>query len=286
MYAGNMPTIAKDPTGEFFWIVAIVTAAAVFFTSQTLDCPSGPTWDPKEVKSAYVSIATAPIGGGLVGRGTSVVVGGGLRSLGVAAKVADPVARVFGASAAGATSSEIGLFAERGIVEERLPTTDEAKWAAIVGAGLGGLGQAGAEGWQAWRGSRNAPKLAVKPAPKSKLYGISDEEANGLGNYLKSLTIDGKRAVKEVEAYGSRAGSVYEGVKPSSASDLDVFITLNNDAVNSPDKLRAITDEIQEVAKVLKGAKGMKYDFNIQIEAVAEDAKKRLLDTPFIKLGN
>jgi hypothetical protein len=254
--------------------------------------PSGPTWDPKEVRSAYVSIATAPIGGGLVGRGTSVVVGGGLRSLGVAARVADPAARIFGASAAGATASEIGLFAEKGIVEGRLPTSDEAKWAAIVGCGIGGLGQAGAEGWQGWRASRNAPKLEVKPAPaaatgqQSRLHGISDEESNGLGNYLKSLTIDGKRAVKEVEAYGSRAGSTYGGVKPTATSDLDVFITLNNDAVNSPDKLRAITEEIQEVAKVLKGAKGIKYDFNVQIDAVSEDAKKRLLQTPFIKLGD
>lgn len=111
-----------------------------------------------------MSIATAPIGGGLVGRTTKTAVSAGLTSLGVTGRIVDPVARIFGASAAGATASEIGLFAQKGIVEGTLPTSEEVAWTAGVGGGIGGLGQAGGEAWQAWRATRKAPQLKVSPS--------------------------------------------------------------------------------------------------------------------------
>jgi RHS repeat-associated protein len=235
IYAGNMPTIAKDPNGDFLWFVALVAAAAVFFTAQNLDSPSGPTWDPKEVKSAFVTIATAPVGGGLAGKATKFVVGGGLRSLGLT-RLADPLARIAASTASGATAGEVGLFADRAIVEERLPTNDEMLWTAVAGGGLGGLGEAGAEAWQAWRAAPKAPKLTIKP-PTS-----GETEATKLGRKMHKEYDWGPGWEQEVE--------LPSGARPD-AVNFETF-EVGELKPNNPRKVREGRKQVEDYRKELE----------------------------------
>jgi hypothetical protein len=119
-----------------------------------------------------------------------------------------------------------------------------------------------------------------------KIIGISDQDANALGNWLKKIEVDGQPAVESVEAFGSRAGSTFRGRPPSPGSDLDVFVTIRTDVANTPEKLLDAQAQIDELAGLFGKAKGVPVEVSSEIDALAEAAKSALLQTPFIPLGD
>lgn len=117
-----------------------------------------------------------------------------------------------------------------------------------------------------------------------RLIGIADQHATALGDAIRRIEIDGERAIESVEAFGSRAGSVFRGRGPLPTSDLDLYVTLRSSVVNSRVKLESVINEIEDIGALFRAATGIEVNATIEIDVVAASHKLQLLPTPFIEL--
>jgi RHS repeat-associated protein len=120
----------------------------------------------------------------------------------------------------------------------------------------------------------------------SGITGVTESEARSLGNWIRKLEIDGKPAIESVEAFGSRAGSTFRGRPPGSTSDLDIFVIVKSEVVNSPTKLQQVNDQIHELAELFGQVKKFPVNPVVEIDALATASKLQFKNTPFIKLGD
>jgi hypothetical protein len=119
---------------------------------------------------------------------------------------------------------------------------------------------------------------------RGKLIGLSDQEAASLAGALKRIEIEGKPAIESVEAFGSRAGSTFRGRPPLPDSDLDIYITLDSNIVNSPDKYVEVIVQIHEVSDLLGRVKKFSVNPVIELDTIAPTHKLQFAGTPFIRL--
>lgn len=147
-----------------------------------------------------------------------------------------------------------------------------------------GNGGGSAPDGSAGKGGKEAKNYVSKDA--ESLVGVSSSEAKSLGNALKRIEIDGKPAIESVEAFGSRAGSTYRGRGPGPNSDLDIFVTVNSNVVNSSTKLQKVIDDVEEISELFGAVKRFEVNPMIEIDKLAASAKQNLEKTPFINLGD
>ena len=120
---------------------------------------------------------------------------------------------------------------------------------------------------------------------QQKLIGVTNGEANALGSQFKGISVNGAPAVSSVEAFGSRAGSTFRGRPPTPTSDLDVFVTLDSNVVNSAPIMRSVQSEIGEIAELFEQAKKIPVRTVTEIDTIAPSIKRQLEKTPFIPIG-
>lgn len=117
-----------------------------------------------------------------------------------------------------------------------------------------------------------------------RLVGISDQHATALGDAIRRIEIDGERAIKSVEAFGSRAGGVFRGRGPLQSSDLDIYVTVRSSVANSAAKLESVVSEVEDIGSLFRAATGIEVNPLVEIDVVARAHKIQLLPTPFIEL--
>ncbi len=113
-------------------------------------------------------------------------------------------------------------------------------------------------------------------ASASRLIGVTDSQAAALGSTLRNIQVEGRPAVSAAEAFGSRAGSTFRGRPPTPTSDLDVFVTLLSDVVNSPDKLRAVMAHLKEIESLFTRATGIPLQITSELDTLAQSIKQGL----------
>jgi predicted nucleotidyltransferase len=125
---------------------------------------------------------------------------------------------------------------------------------------------------------------AVPEVANNGLIGVSRSEASALARQINGISVDGNQAVSSIEAFGSRAGSMFRGRGPTAASDLDVFVTLNSNVVNSPAAMRAVQSQLGEIGDLWEATKGFPLQPVSELDSVAPAVKLQLQQTPFIPL--
>ena len=118
-----------------------------------------------------------------------------------------------------------------------------------------------------------------------KLIGITDEEAASLGSALQRVAINGYPVVQSVEAFGSRAGSMYRGRPPLPDSDFDIYVTLKSDIANTPANLQQAMDQIQDISDLFGRVKQLSVQAVIELDTIAPMHKRQFDKTPFIPLS-
>lgn len=119
-------------------------------------------------------------------------------------------------------------------------------------------------------------------AADSGLIGVTSGESSALARQIYGSEVNGQPAVSSIEAFGSRAGSMFRGRGPLPTSDLDIIITLNESAAN-PTWITTVNSQLNEIGAMFQEAKGFLVNPIVEILGLPS-VKSSLLQTPFIPL--
>jgi predicted nucleotidyltransferase len=139
-------------------------------------------------------------------------------------------------------------------------------------------------GWYMLARALRTPVPAIDGSRTGQIIGVPAEEQSSIARAIRGVNIDGEPAVTTIEAFGSRAGGTYRGRPPNQESDLDLFVTLDSDVVNTPDKVGSVRQQLEEIADLYTRAKGLPLQIITEIDAIAPQVKGNLDDTPFVPL--
>jgi RHS repeat-associated protein len=138
-------------------------------------------------------------------------------------------------------------------------------------------------GWGLLARALKTPTPTLNTAATGQIIGVSKADQSALATAIRSIEIDGQPAVKSIEAFGSRAGSNF--TPPAERNwDLDIFVTLDGEVVNSPEKLLAVHKQLDQVALWWKNTRLYNLEIVRELDFIAGNVKQHSEDTPFIPL--
>ena len=76
------------------------------------------------------------------------------------------------------------------------------------------------------------------------------------------------------------------GRPPLPDSDLDIYVTLKSEVVNSPEKLQQAIEQIKDVSDLFGRVKTFPVNPVVELDTIAPTHKLQFDKTPFISLGN